>query len=1003
MADLLSIAGNSVKTNQSALAVIGNNIANANTDGYVRQELDIRENLPTRAGTVFLGTGALSAGVKRAYDSLVESSLRSSFSDLRSQAPIIDYTNRVVDLLGGENASLTPALDSFFNSFRDLGLDASSELRRNSVVSESKGLASRLNEIGSQLRSIDSDTLTALKFKVTELNSLAEQLGMVNSKLSRQSKLESQPANLLNTRDLLLQDISGLMKIRVAEAANGEVTVTLGNEANNLALVAKGKSVQVGLEYRNSSQPIGVDLILDPSGDTRNLNSISSGEIGGYLSFRDTTLKNALEQVNSLAVVIANEVNGVLAKGMDLYGASGNALFEIRPEIMVDTSFAKSNISVTTAISSIDPKNSHKLEMMFDQPNGRWIVKDLATNETFSATNVNNFLINGINISISGKPTDGDIVTVSTLDSQASNIRVVIDDAKKLAAAELLGLTLGSENTGDTKASVSAVIATPGVSANSMQNQLVNNLHESSAKSYQASYLTPSFVVDSGITDLKLSSFSPLGHGSEMQVFTREGVHLFGSDTLNQSQKDAMLVTQNGFESTATYSKRYLNQGAAYLGKPWSLGASGTSVIEVTDTGQQVVRSEARIIGQSIPSTSNETSQTKTLIAADAFKLNGKSLTALTLAAGGTLSADAVVTWLNSNISTHSLGLTASAATKVTLGKDKINLASTSLSINGTTLSISSPLGTLSALANKINESTGTTGVRAEIDALENLTLANVPGVASKTASSTITLGSSEGVLKLTGAQRAAIKIEANRSSGDVSSKTVTLERTAATSALPSWDTEILGITETLSLAGVLEEDLVVFTTGGTSDQMSYYAGYSTSESDPLYQRQRITDVKFTSTSNYQIVDRATNTILSERTWSMGSPINYGAISLTIEGQPNLGDVFSIDGNQAGVASNENALRLANLENADISGDGTTLKESYLSILTEAGNSARRSVVAQEALDVVYQQVVQTKDAKAGVNLDEEAADLLRFQQAYQASARVMRMANELFDSILRI
>ena len=189
MADLLSIAGNAVKTNQSSLAIIGNNIANANTDGYVRQELDIRENLPTRAGTVFLGTGALSAGVKRAYDSLVESSLRSSLSDLRSQAPIIDYTNRVVDMLGDENSSLTSALDNFFASFRDLGLDASSELRRNSVISESKGLASRFNEIANQLKAIDSDTLNALNFKVTEINSLAEQLTVVNSKLSRQSNL----------------------------------------------------------------------------------------------------------------------------------------------------------------------------------------------------------------------------------------------------------------------------------------------------------------------------------------------------------------------------------------------------------------------------------------------------------------------------------------------------------------------------------------------------------------------------------------------------------------------------------------------------------------------------------------------------------------------------------------------------------------------------------------------------------------------------------------------
>ena len=71
--------------------------------------------------------------------------------------------------------------------------------------------------------------------------------------------------------------------------------------------------------------------------------------------------------------------------------------------------------------------------------------------------------------------------------------------------------------------------------------------------------------------------------------------------------------------------------------------------------------------------------------------------------------------------------------------------------------------------------------------------------------------------------------------------------------------------------------------------------------------------------------------------------------------------------------------------------------------MTEAGNTSRRSSVSREALDVVYQQVVEAKDAKAGVNLDEEAASLLRFQQAYQASARVMQMAGQLFDSLLRI
>ena len=71
--------------------------------------------------------------------------------------------------------------------------------------------------------------------------------------------------------------------------------------------------------------------------------------------------------------------------------------------------------------------------------------------------------------------------------------------------------------------------------------------------------------------------------------------------------------------------------------------------------------------------------------------------------------------------------------------------------------------------------------------------------------------------------------------------------------------------------------------------------------------------------------------------------------------------------------------------------------------MTSAGNLSNKATVAKEALEVVYDQAVQTKDQLAGVNLDEEAANLIRFQQAYQASARVMQTANTLFDSLLRI
>jgi flagellar hook-associated protein FlgK len=994
--DLISIAGNAVKTNQAALAVVGNNIANVNTDGYVRQELDIRENLPTKVGTTSIGSGALATGVKRAYDSLVESSLRSSFSDLRSQSPIIDLTNRVIDILGDEKASLSPALDDFFGSFRDLGLDPSSQLRREVALSEAEGLVSRFNEIGAQLSSLDLDSRGALEYRVAEFNSLVSQLGVVNTKLGRQSKLESQPADLLNTRDLLLQDIAGLMKIGVKEQANGEVTVTLGSGTDGIELVTKGSTKKLGLEFSSNSVPSSVELILDPNGSPQNLSGISGGEIGGYVSFRELTLKPSFDQVNTLAAKFSSSVNDALSKGMDLYGSKGTPLFEIKPSILVDSSFAKSKIAITADISSSADAKTNELRMIYDQPNKRWLVTDLVTNQTFAASNVNHFSVNGISVSVSGQPVAGDVFSIRALDSEASNIKVSISDSKRLAAGELFGITLGSGNTGGAKGAVAAVASASGVKGVNFQSLLVNNLHESSSKTIKASILTPSFTIPAGTTDLDLSVLRAADSEAEFQVFTREGVHLFGTGSLSETNLSAMLTSANGFESTALYNKSYLNQSNVYLNKDWSLGASGKSLIVTSSTDQKELKTEASILGNSIPATINSTGATKTLIAANSLTLGGKNLTALDLAAGATLSAASVVSWLSTNISANSLALTASAETLVTVPKSKINFASSALSINGTTIAISPLATTISELANKINARTGTTGVVAGEDANNRLTLKNIAG----NEPNTIALGASAGVLTVTGDFRASVKVEATRTSGDLTDKVVSLARNASGT---SDELAVLGFTETLSLDGELDEDLIVFTTGATDQELGFYAGYSNSVVDPFYQRENTTDIKFTSATKYQIVDRKTSTVISERTWALGSKINYGSISLTIDGQPKAGDIFSVDGNKSGVASNENALRIADIENTRGFGNGQTIKESYLSILTAAGSTSRRSAIAQQALDVVYQQAVAAKDSKAGVNLDEEAADLLRFQQAYQASAKVMQMANQLFDSILRI
>ena len=112
MSDLLSIGSSGVTAYQRALATVSNNIANVNTEGYTRQDVSLSANQPRQIGNSYLGTGTRFDAVQRQYDAFVESNLRNSNSDLQSQKPLLDYTNRVIDVMGGQTSGLTSALDA---------------------------------------------------------------------------------------------------------------------------------------------------------------------------------------------------------------------------------------------------------------------------------------------------------------------------------------------------------------------------------------------------------------------------------------------------------------------------------------------------------------------------------------------------------------------------------------------------------------------------------------------------------------------------------------------------------------------------------------------------------------------------------------------------------------------------------------------------------------------------------------------------------------------------
>ena len=997
MTDLISIGSSSIRNSQMALSVVSNNIANVNTEGYVRQDLALQEGLPTKNGLFFLGSGAIADGIRRAYDGQIESSLRVSISDLNAQTPLIENTERLINVFGNKNASLTPALGGFFDSLRALSVDASSEVLRNQTINDGQTLAARFNGLAGQLDALDLETRQLATDKINAFNALAEQLASINTNLAKASDVAKQPADLLDGRDQVLRDMAQITRISVSELANGTVSVGIGTNITNATVVDGQKSVPIGVSYLDGVPSKSV-IQLDPYAEPTNLSGLIGGELGGVLAFRDQMLGPAMTQLDDIASTFISEINAAHAKGMDLTEKAGQPLFTSQPDFSVDYSMAQGNSTVSVAVSEKSSANLRPLTMTYDQQNSRWVVEDtLSGARTTSFGSPAQIAVNGLSITIGGSATVGDVIKVAGELRPARTIAMAISDPKALAAGDLFRVSQSVANTGDATAAIRLIdSAAASGTIPALDTLLVNNVNNDAAVSVSTSYSLAKMILPAGTAELELSMSKGVNSDAQLQVFTRDGRHLFGS-ALTSAQRGVMLSEQNGFVAGSTYSDTYLNGATAYRGETWSMGSHAKAVITTGDDGSAVVTAEALLNGKALPALTNTGATTMTVVAAGALKLDGSALPALELAAGASLTSSAVVNWLNGAISSAGLSLNATADNEIRIPVNEISTASSSLTLNGVSIHSATAIQSTTELVNNINAQSSTTRVEARLDFDGALILSNAQGYEGQT----ISLGTGSTVFSnLSGDIQAGINITATRSSGDTSERSIALTLSETGSAT---DLAKLGFATTLQAPKALSEDLVVFTTGSLGNTAALSASYTKAATDPLQLRTSTLEVTFTSDSVYQIRDTQDATVLAQRTYVPGQPIAYQNLQVALTGTPKSGDVFTIDNNRDGFGSNDNLLRLIEVESAKVLGNDETLHDAYLGLLNQAGSTARQAQVTQEALQVVYEQANEARDQVAGVNLDEEAANLIRFQQTYQASARLLQTANQLFDAILRL
>ncbi|OGS90562.1 MAG: hypothetical protein A2Z95_00125 [Gallionellales bacterium GWA2_60_18] len=161
--------------------------------------------------------------------------------------------------------------------------------------------------------------------------------------------------------------------------------------------------------------------------------------------------------------------------------------------------------------------------------------------------------------------------------------------------------------------------------------------------------------------------------------------------------------------------------------------------------------------------------------------------------------------------------------------------------------------------------------------------------------------------------------------------------------------------------------------------------------------------ITFTSPTTYT-VSGAVPAVVGAQTYTPGQDISYNGWTVQISGQPFAGDVFNVEINTNAAGDNRNAMSLSALQLQNLMVGGTaTLQGAYGQLVGDVGAKTHELDVTSHAQENMLAQTIAAQQSISGVNLDEEAANLMRFQKAYQAAAKAMQIAQTMFDSLMAI
>ncbi|QHI83480.1 flagellar hook-associated protein FlgK [Citrobacter sp. LUTT5] len=437
MSSLINNAMSGLSAAQAALNAASNNISSYNVAGYTRQTTIMAQANSTLGAGGWVGNGVYVSGVQREYDSFITNQLRAAQNQSSGLTTRYEQMSKIDNLLSSKTSSISTSMQVFFTSLQTLVSNAEDPAARQALIGKAEGLVNQFRTTDQYLRDQDKQVNTAIKASVDQINNYSKQIANLNDQISRMTGVGAgaSPNDLLDQRDQLVSELNQIVGVEVSVQDGGTYNVTM---ANGYSLV-QGSNARQLAAVPSSDDPSRttvayVDGVAGEVAIPEKL--ITTGSLGGLLTFRSQELDQTRNTLGQLALAFADAFNTQHKEGFDANGDPGKNFFDIGGPAVLSNTTNKGTGALDVKITDSSSVQATDYKITFDGTD--WQVTRLADNTSFKPTVTGGKMsFDGLEITVKNGALANDSFTVKPVGDAIINMKVAVTDESKIAMAEV--------------------------------------------------------------------------------------------------------------------------------------------------------------------------------------------------------------------------------------------------------------------------------------------------------------------------------------------------------------------------------------------------------------------------------------------------------------------------------------------------------------------------------------------------------------------------------------